>query len=94
MLWRIKWEDLQFESPNKYHKRAGSRLTLSQVPAPSQAPVRGLRETLSRLACISPSTVPVDEVQMEIAEMSNDHGHTMQVLLATGLLFSTVVLSS
>uniref|UniRef100_A0A8B9KHQ3 Guanylate cyclase n=1 Tax=Astyanax mexicanus TaxID=7994 RepID=A0A8B9KHQ3_ASTMX len=30
MLWRIKWEDLQFESPNKYHKRAGSRLTLSQ----------------------------------------------------------------
>lgn len=31
MLWRIRWEDLQFESPNKYHKRAGSRLTLSQV---------------------------------------------------------------
>uniref|UniRef100_A0AAR2IVA3 Atrial natriuretic peptide receptor 2 n=1 Tax=Pygocentrus nattereri TaxID=42514 RepID=A0AAR2IVA3_PYGNA len=30
MLWRIKWEDLKFESPNKYHKRAGSRLTLSQ----------------------------------------------------------------
>ncbi|KAJ3605011.1 hypothetical protein NHX12_027062 [Muraenolepis orangiensis] len=30
MLWRIKWEDLQFESPNKYHKKAGSRLTLSQ----------------------------------------------------------------
>ncbi|XP_076868148.1 atrial natriuretic peptide receptor 2 isoform X2 [Brachyhypopomus gauderio] len=30
MLWRIRWEDLQFESPNKYHKRAGSRLTLSQ----------------------------------------------------------------
>lgn len=30
MLWRIKWEELQFESPNKYHKRAGSRLTLSQ----------------------------------------------------------------
>uniref|UniRef100_A0A8C2ZKE6 Guanylate cyclase n=1 Tax=Cyclopterus lumpus TaxID=8103 RepID=A0A8C2ZKE6_CYCLU len=25
MLWRIRWEDLQFESPNKYHKRAGSR---------------------------------------------------------------------
>uniref|UniRef100_A0A8C7ZZ64 Guanylate cyclase n=1 Tax=Oryzias sinensis TaxID=183150 RepID=A0A8C7ZZ64_9TELE len=31
MLWRVQWEDLQFESPNKYHKRAGSRLTLSQV---------------------------------------------------------------
>lgn len=31
MLWRIRWEDLQFESPNKYHRRAGSRLTLSQV---------------------------------------------------------------
>ncbi|KAK3526850.1 hypothetical protein QTP86_000711 [Hemibagrus guttatus] len=30
MLWRIRWEDLQFESPNKYHRRAGSRLTLSQ----------------------------------------------------------------
>uniref|UniRef100_A0A674D4X0 Guanylate cyclase n=1 Tax=Salmo trutta TaxID=8032 RepID=A0A674D4X0_SALTR len=30
MLWRIKWEDLQFESPNKYPKKAGSRLTLSQ----------------------------------------------------------------
>ncbi|XP_051525178.1 atrial natriuretic peptide receptor 2-like [Myxocyprinus asiaticus] len=30
MLWRIRWEELQFESPNKYHKRAGSRLTLSQ----------------------------------------------------------------
>uniref|UniRef100_A0A7N9AYX8 Guanylate cyclase n=1 Tax=Mastacembelus armatus TaxID=205130 RepID=A0A7N9AYX8_9TELE len=24
MLWRIRWEDLQFESPNKYHKRRGS----------------------------------------------------------------------
>lgn len=33
MLWRVQWEDLQFESPNKYHKRAGSRLTLSQVEA-------------------------------------------------------------
>lgn len=31
MLWRIRWEELQFESPNKYHKRAGSRLTLSLV---------------------------------------------------------------
>uniref|UniRef100_A0A8C1WUG8 Guanylate cyclase n=1 Tax=Cyprinus carpio TaxID=7962 RepID=A0A8C1WUG8_CYPCA len=30
MLWRIRWEELQFESPNKFHKRAGSRLTLSQ----------------------------------------------------------------
>ncbi|XP_056091761.1 atrial natriuretic peptide receptor 2 isoform X2 [Rhinichthys klamathensis goyatoka] len=30
MLWRIRWEELKFESPNKYHKRAGSRLTLSQ----------------------------------------------------------------
>lgn len=30
MLWRIRWEDLQFESPSKYHKRAGSCLTLSQ----------------------------------------------------------------
>lgn len=35
MLWRIRWEDLQFESPNKYHKRAGSRLTLSQVCEPT-----------------------------------------------------------
>uniref|UniRef100_A0A673KM25 Guanylate cyclase n=1 Tax=Sinocyclocheilus rhinocerous TaxID=307959 RepID=A0A673KM25_9TELE len=24
MLWRIRWEELQFESPNKYHKRRGS----------------------------------------------------------------------
>uniref|UniRef100_A0A8C7F647 Guanylate cyclase n=1 Tax=Oncorhynchus kisutch TaxID=8019 RepID=A0A8C7F647_ONCKI len=24
MLWRIKWEDLQFESPNKYPKKRGS----------------------------------------------------------------------
>uniref|UniRef100_A0A9R1SD98 Guanylate cyclase n=2 Tax=Cyprinus carpio TaxID=7962 RepID=A0A9R1SD98_CYPCA len=30
MLWRIRWEELQFESPNKFHKCAGSRLTLSQ----------------------------------------------------------------
>ncbi|XP_053709944.1 atrial natriuretic peptide receptor 2 isoform X3 [Synchiropus splendidus] len=30
MLWRIRWEDLQFESPNKYNKLVGSRLTLSQ----------------------------------------------------------------
>ncbi|KAJ8261211.1 hypothetical protein COCON_G00169340 [Conger conger] len=30
MLWRIRWEELQFESPNKYHKCAGSRLTISQ----------------------------------------------------------------
>ncbi|KAA0716523.1 Atrial natriuretic peptide receptor 2 [Triplophysa tibetana] len=30
MLWRIRWEELEFESPNKFHKRAGSRLTLSQ----------------------------------------------------------------
>lgn len=37
MLWRIRWEDLQFESPNKYHKRAGSRLTLSQVRPPLPA---------------------------------------------------------
>ncbi|KAG9353645.1 hypothetical protein JZ751_011767, partial [Albula glossodonta] len=35
MLWRIRWEDLQFESPNKYHKRAGSRLTLSQARDPT-----------------------------------------------------------
>uniref|UniRef100_A0A8B9RE61 Guanylate cyclase n=1 Tax=Astyanax mexicanus TaxID=7994 RepID=A0A8B9RE61_ASTMX len=44
MLWRIKWEDLQFESPNKYHKRAGSRLTLSQVPL----------LPLNTLICVSP----------------------------------------
>ncbi|XDV20021.1 hypothetical protein PO909_025405 [Leuciscus waleckii] len=30
MLWRIRWEELKFENPNKYNKRAGSRLTLSQ----------------------------------------------------------------
>uniref|UniRef100_A0A672KTG6 Guanylate cyclase n=1 Tax=Sinocyclocheilus grahami TaxID=75366 RepID=A0A672KTG6_SINGR len=24
MLWRIRWEELQFESPNKYYKRRGS----------------------------------------------------------------------
>lgn len=44
MLWRIRWEDLQFESPNKYHKRAGSRLTLSQVrpPPPALAPRKNI----------------------------------------------------
>lgn len=44
MLWRIRWEDLQFESPNKYHKRAGSRLTLSQV--------RGQTMLLQEQTCI------------------------------------------
>ncbi|XP_029439074.1 atrial natriuretic peptide receptor 2 [Rhinatrema bivittatum] len=29
MLWRIRWEELQFGSPERYHKSAGSRLTLS-----------------------------------------------------------------
>ena len=40
MLWRIKWEDLQFESPNKYPKKAGSRLTLSQVRLSLKYPVK------------------------------------------------------
>ncbi|XP_043934919.1 atrial natriuretic peptide receptor 2 [Protopterus annectens] len=29
MLWRIRWEDLQFGNPERYRKSAGSRLTLS-----------------------------------------------------------------
>ncbi|XP_009323138.1 PREDICTED: atrial natriuretic peptide receptor 2, partial [Pygoscelis adeliae] len=29
MLWRIRWDELQFGSPDRYHKAAGSRLTLS-----------------------------------------------------------------
>uniref|UniRef100_A0A8C7DZ21 Guanylate cyclase n=1 Tax=Naja naja TaxID=35670 RepID=A0A8C7DZ21_NAJNA len=29
MLWRIRWEDLQFGGSERYHKGAGSRLTLS-----------------------------------------------------------------
>uniref|UniRef100_A0A8B9EWW9 Atrial natriuretic peptide receptor 2 n=1 Tax=Amazona collaria TaxID=241587 RepID=A0A8B9EWW9_9PSIT len=29
MLWRIRWDELQFGSPERYHKTAGSRLTLS-----------------------------------------------------------------
>ncbi|KAK6492683.1 atrial natriuretic peptide receptor 2-like [Huso huso] len=31
MLWRIRWEELQFGNPEKNHKSAGSRLTLSQA---------------------------------------------------------------
>lgn len=33
MLWRIRWDELQFGSPERYHKTAGSRLTLSLVGA-------------------------------------------------------------
>jgi len=33
MLWRIRWDELQFGSPERYHKAAGSRLTLSLVRA-------------------------------------------------------------
>ncbi|XP_041436660.1 atrial natriuretic peptide receptor 2 isoform X1 [Xenopus laevis] len=29
MLWRIRWEELQFGNSERYHKTAGSRLTLS-----------------------------------------------------------------
>lgn len=29
MLWRIRWEELQFGNSDRYHKGAGSRLTLS-----------------------------------------------------------------
>ncbi|XP_053560395.1 LOW QUALITY PROTEIN: atrial natriuretic peptide receptor 2-like [Bombina bombina] len=29
MLWRIRWEELQFGNSERYHKRAGSRITLS-----------------------------------------------------------------
>ncbi|XP_069482876.1 atrial natriuretic peptide receptor 2 [Ambystoma mexicanum] len=29
MLWRIRWEELQFGNSERYHKSAGSRLTLS-----------------------------------------------------------------
>ncbi|XP_063152016.1 atrial natriuretic peptide receptor 2 isoform X2 [Candoia aspera] len=29
MLWRIRWDELQFGSSERYHKGAGSRLTLS-----------------------------------------------------------------
>lgn len=36
MLWRIRWEELQFGNSDRYHKGAGSRLTLSLVsPWPS-----------------------------------------------------------
>lgn len=35
MLWRIRWDELQFGSPERYHKAAGSRLTLSLVRAAS-----------------------------------------------------------
>lgn len=31
MLWRIRWEELQFGNSDRYHKGAGSRLTLSLV---------------------------------------------------------------
>lgn len=31
MLWRIRWEELQFGNSERYHKGAGSRLTLSLV---------------------------------------------------------------
>uniref|UniRef100_A0A8B9SA96 Guanylate cyclase n=1 Tax=Apteryx owenii TaxID=8824 RepID=A0A8B9SA96_APTOW len=33
MLWRIRWDELHFGSAERYHKRAGSRLTLSLVRA-------------------------------------------------------------
>lgn len=31
MLWRIRWEELQFGNSERCHKGAGSRLTLSLV---------------------------------------------------------------
>lgn len=35
MLWRIRWDELHFGSAERYHKGAGSRLTLSLVRATS-----------------------------------------------------------
>uniref|UniRef100_A0A8C6SGV3 Guanylate cyclase n=1 Tax=Neogobius melanostomus TaxID=47308 RepID=A0A8C6SGV3_9GOBI len=63
MLWRIRWEDLQFESPNKYHKRAGSRLTLSQVRQKRHLKACNMRDVqfnhLTRFigACIDPPNI-------------------------------------
>lgn len=46
MLWRIRWEELQFGNSDRYHKGAGSRLTLSLVsprlPTSSEFPFPGL----------------------------------------------------
>lgn len=45
MLWRIRWDELHFGSAERYHKGAGSRLTLSLVRATSPqdtAPVLSL----------------------------------------------------
>lgn len=62
MLWRIRWEDLQFGGSERYHKGAGSRLTLSlvgtmghlrRVPSrPSPPPVP---QPLSFYGALSPS---------------------------------------
>lgn len=42
MLWRIRWEELQFGSSERYHKGAGSRLTLSLVrPSGNPLPPMG-----------------------------------------------------
>lgn len=39
MLWRIRWDELHFGSAERYHKGAGSRLTLSLVRAPRTLPL-------------------------------------------------------
>lgn len=72
MLWRIRWEDLQFESPNKYHKRAGSRLTLSQVrpPLPALTPRTSSSNKWCRLVYCS----GLDFDSSTFSSASKEHG--------------------
>uniref|UniRef100_A0A452R1R4 Guanylate cyclase n=1 Tax=Ursus americanus TaxID=9643 RepID=A0A452R1R4_URSAM len=42
MLWRIRWEELQFGNSERYHKGAGSRLTLSLVSSGLSCPSASL----------------------------------------------------
>lgn len=42
MLWRIRWDELHFGSAERYHKGAGSRLTLSLVRYQPSAPLLSL----------------------------------------------------
>lgn len=53
MLWRIRWEELQFGSSERYCKGAGSRLTLSLVGAP-RTPLPSLQPG----GCPSPTHPP------------------------------------
>lgn len=56
MLWRIRWDELQFGSPERYHKAAGSRLTLSLVragapPSSCPCPCAALPPCMTLLPC-------------------------------------------